>query len=522
MEPVMGRVSDVERLRVELVAGQSDEAATTAARLLVTTQDRGERAEAEGAIAFMLMRIGRIAEAAARLRVAADLAVEPAVRGMHLARAAQAALLSGDVVACQLLADQARACGERAHDANVRAEALACQAVAVHARGDPVAAARLAHQARALAGTEGPAAISHAVTVMILASALADADRLAEAESATNDALRLCRLAGVEPALPLLLAFRAVVRLLSGDWSGGEADCRDLVGLAESTAHRIASPVGWGVGALIAAGRGDVASAREFVGAAGTHRLSPVGPYGEEWVLLGRAVTADTAAEAHGNLVGAWYCSRQRPWYLMWRVVAPTLTRSAIRLDEPDLAREVASAATEGAALAGDVAGARACAHQCEGLVARDAELLRESCEEYRRAGRPYWLAKADVDLARALIARGEPRQAVPVLREATDLFHDVGATRAQAQAGHLLARCAGVALPRPRRPDPLDRLSRAERAVAVLAARGLTNPQVAEQLVLSPRTVQAHLSSVYAKLSITSRVQLAGLLGHDDEQVPG
>jgi len=38
------------------------------------------------------------------------------------------------------------------------------------------------------------------------------------------------------------------------------------------------------------------------------------------------------------------------------------------------------------------------------------------------------------------------------------------------------------------------------------LVARGLTDAQVAGQLVLSPRTVNAHLRSIYSKLNVTSR----------------
>lgn len=520
MEPERDPGPEIERLWVEVETGRLDEAATTAARLLVTARDRAERAEAEGAIAFMLMRMGRTAEAAARLRTAADLAVEPAVKGIHLARAAQAVFLTGGMEASQLLAEQARVEGERGHDPNVVAEASASTAAVVHASGDPVRAARLARRARTLAGTEGPAAISYAVTAMILAAALADADRLADAEMALVEANQVCRLGGAEAALPLLLAFRAVVRLLSGDWSGAERDCGDLVDLAESTAHRIASPVGWGVGALIAAGRGDIVSARQLLAAAGTHRLSPLGPYGEEWVLLGRAVTAGDYAEGQRHLVGAWYCSRQRPWFLLWRVLAPTLVRSSLRLGDRSLAEDVAGLAAEGAELAG-VAGARACADQCAGLLANDVALLVRAREGYAEAKRPYWQAKADVDLARAWMDRGDPLRSVQILREATDVFHDLGATRTAAQAGVLLAHAAGSRPPQ-REPHPLERLTRAERLVAVQAGRGKTNPQIAEELSLSTRTVQAHLSNIYAKLAIGSRVQLAAVLATREEDALG
>jgi DNA-binding CsgD family transcriptional regulator len=51
--------------------------------------------------------------------------------------------------------------------------------------------------------------------------------------------------------------------------------------------------------------------------------------------------------------------------------------------------------------------------------------------------------------------------------------------------------------------------LTPAERDVAQLVCEGLANKEIATRLFVSPRTVQAHLSHVYAKLGITSRVQL-------------
>jgi DNA-binding NarL/FixJ family response regulator len=38
------------------------------------------------------------------------------------------------------------------------------------------------------------------------------------------------------------------------------------------------------------------------------------------------------------------------------------------------------------------------------------------------------------------------------------------------------------------------------------LVAMGLTDVQIAEKLILSPRTVHAHISSIYSKLALTSR----------------
>lgn len=58
--------------------------------------------------------------------------------------------------------------------------------------------------------------------------------------------------------------------------------------------------------------------------------------------------------------------------------------------------------------------------------------------------------------------------------------------------------------------PDGWPGLTDAERDVALLAAGGKTNPQIAEQLFMSRGTVKMHLSSVYRKLGLTNRTELA------------
>jgi len=58
--------------------------------------------------------------------------------------------------------------------------------------------------------------------------------------------------------------------------------------------------------------------------------------------------------------------------------------------------------------------------------------------------------------------------------------------------------------------PQPVGRLSRREREVAVLITRGLTNRQIADALVIGERTVHTHVANVLAKLELTSRTQIA------------
>jgi DNA-binding NarL/FixJ family response regulator len=64
------------------------------------------------------------------------------------------------------------------------------------------------------------------------------------------------------------------------------------------------------------------------------------------------------------------------------------------------------------------------------------------------------------------------------------------------------------------RQVRPLGCLTSREKTVAVLAARGYTNREIADELFLSAKTVEYHLTNVYQKLHVKSRRELRRLLG--------
>lgn len=78
--------------------------------------------------------------------------------------------------------------------------------------------------------------------------------------------------------------------------------------------------------------------------------------------------------------------------------------------------------------------------------------------------------------------------------------------------------------VPLPRRPEsaPGDTLTRRERQVAALVSEGLTNREIAEQLVISKRTADAHVEHILAKLGFSSRAQIAALAGQSDHTGAG
>jgi DNA-binding NarL/FixJ family response regulator len=60
-----------------------------------------------------------------------------------------------------------------------------------------------------------------------------------------------------------------------------------------------------------------------------------------------------------------------------------------------------------------------------------------------------------------------------------------------------------------PAQATPSDDLSEREREVVVLIARGLSNGEIAEQLILSKRTVEKHIANILSTLGFANRAQI-------------
>jgi DNA-binding NarL/FixJ family response regulator len=98
-------------------------------------------------------------------------------------------------------------------------------------------------------------------------------------------------------------------------------------------------------------------------------------------------------------------------------------------------------------------------------------------------------------------------------LHAAHDTFARIGAEAfAERARRELLATGESV---RGRSVETLDELTAQEAHIARLAADGQTNPEIAAQLFISPRTVEFHLHKVFAKLGISSRKELRAALPH-------
>jgi DNA-binding CsgD family transcriptional regulator len=119
--------------------------------------------------------------------------------------------------------------------------------------------------------------------------------------------------------------------------------------------------------------------------------------------------------------------------------------------------------------------------------------------------------ARARTELGAALRRANRRTQAREQLRQALELATICGAAPLAARAeSELLATGA-----RPRRIalSGVASLTPSERRVAEMAAEGPTNREIAQALYVTQRTVEVHLTSIYRKLAISSRSQLAAAL---------
>ena len=119
--------------------------------------------------------------------------------------------------------------------------------------------------------------------------------------------------------------------------------------------------------------------------------------------------------------------------------------------------------------------------------------------------------AKALIELGGALRRRNKRNEGRELLRRGADLAHHCGAPALVGRANEELA--ATGARPRKTLVSGRDSLTASERRVAQLAVKDLTNKEIAQELFVTVKTVEVHLSHAYRKLGIASRQQLNAAL---------
>jgi DNA-binding CsgD family transcriptional regulator len=499
----------------ESYAGQAQAAAHLEAAL-----DAATDATAQVSITLAL---GRMLQIEGRMRESLDVFDRTGARLSSSDRRAALTLEGAAIGAAELDAETADEAAPRIaelrrlayEDADVPPSVfapLAIAAVMANEPADMVAGLAL----RALEGAPRllPEAVDRPPFFYHACIALTFAERHREVLPRFDEAISDARRLGSLPHVLGLSCYRALVHLRIGDLADAEADAR----IALETGPR---PPGVHGALALAVLLETLAERGELDAADAADQQYPLiqqfpTMIQVAWLLAARGrlrLAQLRPAQALDDLLAAGD--------LFARLRSPTPTtpwRSDAALAQLALdARAQARAlAAEELTLAEKFGGPRALgiARRAAGLVeggTRGIELLRNAATALESSGARLEHARALADLGAALRRAGHRAEGREILRTALDLAHRCGAHALSDRARTELIAAGG----RPRRLvlSGLDSLTPSERRVAQLAAAGLANRDIAQQLFITTRTVEGHLTHAYQKLDITSREQLPAAL---------
>ncbi|GGS33230.1 ATP-binding protein [Actinokineospora fastidiosa] len=503
--PLAGRLADAlyrtgERARAEAVAARALEAST----------DPDETADLHWTLAQCRALDGRGAESLATL---ADALARPGLDGRHRARllvlSARAHRDIGEVDRAGEVARSALACAEEAGDRWAVGWALHVLTVVAVMRGEMAAALPLFERALAVTGAD-PALLDLRMLLQInQAVALGDLDRYPEAIAAAEQVKALAEGTGALVRLAQAHSALAELRHDTGRWDDA------LAGVAAVPAEAKDPGVACcdhGTAAVILLRRGNPEAAARHLAAAEAPALR-IGSRTIAALALARSLARECAGDPAGALaVLVASLSGGGEEAEEMEDLIPDAVRLAVQLDDRGTATFAAGMAEK---LAQDCAipHRAAAAAYCRGVLAADPAELMAAAERYHAAGRPFGRARALHQAAVAFAGLGEATEARTAFTQADDLYAGLGATWDAARLraalrGHGIRRGPRAQHRRARTGWPS--LTPTEGRVAALVAAGLSNPQIADRLVLSRRTVATHVSHILAKLGVASRTDIA------------
>lgn len=374
------------------------------------------------------------------------------------------------------------------------------------------ASARAARHADALL-EEGATAL--VMTGMVLG--LWWGDELEAAEALVDRAIAVAHRRGALAELAVAHQFRANVRRRAGHLRDAETDARTALA-ASGGAGWGGAGLGWMVpllGVLVDQGR--IAEAEQELAAAHLQGDVPDAP-ALTLILLAR-MRLFAARRDHRRAVSDWEEAHRRTQRHFLRLNAsfvPDLLDAAECYQTIGDAEQVRLLLEQATALAEDW-GAPGFIGQARHAAARlnpgdDAtEKLSEAVQELRRSPARLELARALVSLGQALRRRGRRAESREPLREGYDLARQCGA-EGLSETARTELRASGVRLRREALTG-VESLTASEARIVEMAADGASNPEIAQALFLTVKTVESHLTHAYRKLDVSTRAELRDAL---------
>jgi DNA-binding CsgD family transcriptional regulator len=329
------------------------------------------------------------------------------------------------------------------------------------------------------------------------------------------------------PGQPLAYLSEAEFRL--GRWDHCQSHAELAVSLARDADRRYDLPFVYSAAARVPACRGDWAVAAAQVTAA-EDAARTFGGFAEIFAASARSILGFSRDDPHEVLRGAAMALAvpeidcyDDPSAFWWR---PLQIWALIRIGQLDEAAATLTAFESRAAERNEHL-ALINAAWMHGLLAMARDDLEQASQALAQGSGlcggeplPFHRGLLDFEHGRCLSRLRQRKAAITALRAADEVFTTLGA-QPFAQSARSELAALGV---RPRHGDDLDLrgLTTKELRVAQAVAAGLSNREAASRLYISPKTVEFHLSSIFAKLGVSSRHQLAARIpSHDVPGVP-
>ncbi|MEV0623874.1 AAA family ATPase [Nonomuraea sp. NPDC050404] len=444
--------------------------------------------------------------------------VPDGLRAPLLALRCLATLLTGDAPEAERLLTPTTEAVLRAGNRTALALLRTAESVARVHRFDFTTAEHLA--AEAVTTVQDPSALY--VPAVWQASLYGLTGKVREGLRATADGVAAARRPGHAQGLNLWLAVRARLLLAAGRLAEAreEAEAALLMvgesGAGDTVSFEAISVIGR-VGVLTA----DPVARRRAAVHAERLPATEIGPMRAASARLAARI-ADGAGDLRRvrALLEDGALVRGTPTWSADPAEDPALVRMALRCGAGHFAASVVGQAERRAALNPGFPFFAAVAEHARGLLDGDLRAVRRAVGILRRLALPLQLASALEDTGR-LLQKVDRDAATGPLVHAGRIYTRTAAENEAGRVGRISGTTGGRAQRHPT-AHGWDALTPAERRVATLVAEGASHREAADMLFLSPSTVGTHITRVFRKLGLKSRVELARSYLERDRRLTG
>jgi DNA-binding CsgD family transcriptional regulator len=521
-----GRIAALERLAVcAELAGEPGEAVRTWREVADGRRRAGDQlgvGEASRRLAGALEVQGRWEEALeareagaaafAQAGAAADAAAERLAAAAHLRSA-------GSFRAALQLTERAAEDARAADRVDLEARIQALEGNVRARMGDPAGLALVRTALTTVLDCSLTAAAAE--IYQRLADSLEHGGDYSAATATYDDAVAFCNRSGLDPTAQLCLACLSVVLRQTGDWDRAVNLSQDVFASAAATPHARTAAAGT-LGGILAL-RGDAAKARAMLhdGMALARWIDLLA--GEILCAWGLALVDQSQDEGDGArehchwILDRWQRTEERHY-----TISPLRWATTFLAEQGDAggARACAAGLAQIAADAGQPEAVSALSHALGEIALLDGDAA-QAVMQFERAvallqgvGAPFERMESERRAASALLMAGRRDDAVERLVGAYRLARRM---RARPSVQRLAAGLAGLGAQADRRlsrrqAEQLDHqgLTRRELGVLRLLAVGMTNREIAAELIVSTRTVDMHVRNILRKLDCRARADAA------------